>query len=232
MKIINGESFPDLKVSPNYGSDKLESGKLEDKIDVFEDQVSGWILDHAIRLTSPEYSGPPGGDMAGLILALTYFESIAQFMRGGDSEGKSVKYFEIGFKVVFPEVEGMASTMGLPNEDAITRSIVGAFYKQLRCGFFHSGAMGNLVVVVNTKVPLRLIMNKATGQVGAILVTPSKFIARMRDHFNLYCAQLRDPRNTLARLNFGRFWDLRASKLGAIIPSAKAMQGMTRYSAD
>ena len=81
MKIINGESFPDLKVSPNYGSDKLESGRLEDKIDVFEDQVSGWILDHAIRLTSPEYGGPPGGDKAGLILALTYFESIAQFMR-------------------------------------------------------------------------------------------------------------------------------------------------------
>lgn len=36
-----------VRVSPNYMSDKLKAGNVEDRIDVFEDRVKGWFLNHA-----------------------------------------------------------------------------------------------------------------------------------------------------------------------------------------
>ena len=46
----------DWAVSPRYKASELKSGKAN-AVDVFEDQVKGWVLAFAKRLTAEEHSG-------------------------------------------------------------------------------------------------------------------------------------------------------------------------------
>ncbi len=66
-----------LAVSPHFTSDKLMSGRLEDMIDVFEDQILGWLIDPADALRTHQHAG-----FGILAIVLSYFEAIAQFLDG------------------------------------------------------------------------------------------------------------------------------------------------------
>ena len=61
----------DVKISPNFDETKLDSGSIEDLIDVFEDRVRYWLLEPTKSLLKTQH-----GDIAALCLILTYFEII------------------------------------------------------------------------------------------------------------------------------------------------------------
>ena len=68
------------KVSPNFTTDKLKTDSLDDKFDVFEDQMQGWFFDHARALTQT-----PKGEHSGfviLMISISYIEAIAAYMQG------------------------------------------------------------------------------------------------------------------------------------------------------
>src|SRR5262245_24204122 len=69
-----------LWVSPKYTTDKLASGRVDDSIDVYEDRVKGWMLDHARALVDRPHS-----EYAVLSTVIGYFESHATYARGEDS---------------------------------------------------------------------------------------------------------------------------------------------------
>src|SRR5713101_3531167 len=91
-------SRPDPKVfaSPRYPPEKLRAATTEDMIDVYEDRVRGFLLDHAKALTER-----PNSELAVLQLVIGYFESHAMYLLGQASKGKSEAFFRHGFLDVF-----------------------------------------------------------------------------------------------------------------------------------
>ena len=69
-------------------SGKLDSGVIGDRIDVYEDRVSGWLLRPIRTLLETRDS-----HFAALSLALSYFEGWAQYRYGEDSLGQSRELF-------------------------------------------------------------------------------------------------------------------------------------------
>ena len=81
------------KISPQYFTSKLEGRPtIEDYIDVYQDQVFGWYLKHAIEMHGDEHAG-----FAALQVIFSYFEGHAIFYRGESSENRSKKFFKESF---------------------------------------------------------------------------------------------------------------------------------------
>ena len=83
-------------ISPNYTSEKLEDPSIEDKIDVFEDRMKGWLFAPMKKLL-----GQPHDRIASLCLQTTYFEGIWSYLVGKKSQGHSKEFFINGFYDVF-----------------------------------------------------------------------------------------------------------------------------------
>ena len=70
-----------IAISPNF-DDSVEQ-TLENKINIFEDQIQGWLFNPAKDLINNQHAG-----FAILSIVLTYFEPIAQFLEGRTSGSK------------------------------------------------------------------------------------------------------------------------------------------------
>jgi hypothetical protein len=136
-------STPGLSISPNFDNTKLASGKIEDKIDVFEDQMKGWMLLHAKALCSEQYHFRHQAGFAVLTIVSTYFEPIESYYSGRQSRGSSKEFFRRGFLRVFPDFPDTLRNAGYSSPDKLAQQIADEIYDQLRCGLFHEGTTKN-----------------------------------------------------------------------------------------
>ena len=155
-------------ISPNFGSEKLESPTYEDLIDVFEDRMHNWFLLPAARLLEM-----PCCQIAAVALLITYFEGIAIYLSGEDSRKRSAEFFANGLFRVFAS----------PDEGK--KSVADAIYEQARCGFVHDGTFRNRVSFsdVSSK-PLFVTFPKKNGtldfsQVESIVINPFRFYSSL-----------------------------------------------------
>ena len=197
-------------VSPKYRQSKLASGSLEDKIDVFEDQWRGWILDHAQGLLSATYRGSAHSGLVVLMIVTSYFEAIACFIRGENSHNRSREFFEYGFSQVFPVEADRLRDGGVKDPALAVGNIKRALYDEVRNGLFHE-AMTRGRVVINRVLngPFEYSVNIDTAQTTRIAVNHMLVLWGIMDHFDRYVKQLRDPGETDPRRNFEHFWDMR-----------------------
>src|SRR5438128_1505393 len=96
-----------IAISRNYtDSDFDGSPSLDDKITIFADRVLGWQLDIAEEIrtqieneqnhgTAIQHAG-----FALLSILFSYFEMIAQYQKGEESDSKSKRFFELGIESV------------------------------------------------------------------------------------------------------------------------------------
>ncbi len=180
-----------LAISPRFDESKLASGLIEDKIDVFEDQVLGWLVTPAKMMGSSQHSG-----FAMLAVTLAYFEPVGQFLEG--KAGKSEAQFTLGMKAVFP---AMASA------DPILFS---ELYNQLRCGMFHRGITKGKVRVARGTMN-QLVFFRSPTQVTAIIVDPWRLLEAVELHVKEYANQLRYGADVVLRHNFERWFELPAA---------------------
>jgi hypothetical protein len=212
----------DWAVSPNYTVEKLRRGSLQDKIDVFEDQIQGWILDYAKQLSSEQHAG-----IAILSLVVPYIEAFACYRLGEEpARGKSVEWFRCGLVEIFPRLQSGVSERFGENTEAVVRKITGTVYHELRCGLFHIGMIRGMVVVEpHPFSELEFAIDSGSEEVLCITIDPFRFLVRILDHFREYVAELRDPANTETRKNFEKFWDLR---VGGPAPLASSIEVLNR----
>lgn len=186
-----------VRNSPSLTSDKVWTGSIEDRIDVYEDRLAGWTFAPIRMLLAM-----PGADFAVLHLALAYFEGWAQYRWGEDSHNRSEEFFIRGVKAVFPKV-----TLDVPDRgDAIGTELT-LLYRQARCGAFHDGIMRRQVLVKRTGVPLAFAVHRDTLEVRTILIDPAAFVGDIEEHSRRYIAAIRDAANAEIRSNFMRTWD-------------------------
>jgi hypothetical protein len=183
-----------IAISPNYTTDKLVSGDLKDMIDVFEDQMQGWLFDQANQLKSLQHAG-----FGILAIVLSYFEPIGQFLEG--KSGKSDTQFLSGLAAVFPNVD-----------PAIPAPVYGELYNQLRCGMFHRGITKSKVIITRSgQNPIEVVYSKPDGAVQRITVVPVLLLEESERHLKRYVTELRDPKNVQLRQNFEAWFKVRAA---------------------
>ena len=159
-------------MSPHFESSKLRSGLLEDKIDVVEDQMTGWLFDHARFLASPANPNAQHAGFAILSIIGSYFEAIASYIRGQSSESQSLKFFAYGFVEVFPTLPLWIEQQGVPNPQKELETIAREYYKEVRCGLFHEAmTRGRVVIVSGDLDPLQMYFD-TSRQVVRIQINP------------------------------------------------------------
>jgi hypothetical protein len=84
--------------------------------------------------------------------------------------------------------------------DFATDDIANQFYKQFRCGILHQAEIGGDSKVWSVGPLLRVNGN-------AIIVNRNKFHDCLKEEFQTYLAELRDPKNSTPRSNFRKKMD-------------------------
>jgi hypothetical protein len=180
-----------IAISPQFDQTKLAGGQIEDKIDVYEDQILGWLIAPAKLMLNHQHAG-----FAILTLALTYFEPLGQFLPGESS--RSVDCFKRGFFSVYP------------NAPSIDDSVIGVLYDQLRCGMFHRGITKALVQITQNQGASIVVRQGSGSEVTSVIVNPWSLLTDIEMHVKTYCAALGDPADPRRRA-FNSWFDARGA---------------------
>jgi len=181
-------------ISPHYKNSDFPSGiSLDQKIDIFSDQVIGWQLDIAQQCVDKI----PNSGFAVLHIIFSYFEMIAKSIDGYNGKNRSREYFKKGFIYVFKDVVKKDPEINDPN---ILEKVIYSVYDNVRCGLYHIGMTeANVKISLDYKYPIYYII-----KLKELQINHSILIKTMLQHFNSYIVQLRDPQNIDLRKNFNR----------------------------
>jgi len=200
-------------ISAHYTDAKLPAGcPVDDKIDVFEDWMNGWLLLHAYALSDGAYKLRTDAGFAILMLTTAYFEPIESYHTGRPSHGQSKEFFRRGFLRVFSDLPATLREYGYADADRVAEDIADEAYIHLRCGLFHEGGTRYKLLIREDTAPLGCMLDRTTGHVGSIVIDPGKFLAVVQHHLQTYVGQLRDPSQIDLRHKFEAFFDRRISR--------------------
>ena len=181
--------------SPSYSHEKLENPSVSDLVDVFED-----LWRHCFFAPVDLLLKTPNGDIAAMTVLCSYFEVIAGYLSGEDTNGRSREFFVKGFCVVFrsdsPEIHNAAE----------------AIYKHIRCGLAHEGMLSHKVNYSRAGArAFSLTYRKASdgsldisAGVVSIIVNPLRMYQGVLHHFDGYIRALREVKDQVLLEAFQR----------------------------
>jgi hypothetical protein len=197
-------------ISPRFGPEKIQTGRIEDFIDVYEDRLKGWMLDRA-----DEMARHPHGEFAALAIAMSYFEPHWSFVTGEDSDGQSGDFFRSGYRAVFPNPQPTASMGNTPLPADLEARQAQSVYIRARNGLFHSGMARSGILIARYPEAVRVSINLDTGEIGAVVFNVPRVLATIRHHLDQFLTKVRDANERDARDKFQAAW--RLSHAGEII---------------
>lgn len=177
----------DDQLSPSYSHEKLENPTFLDLIDVFEDLWKSYIFSPVRLLLNS-----PHGDIAAMTVLCSYFEAIASYMSGEDSDHKSKEFFVKGFCDVFH------------SDSAEIKDAAAAIYKHIRCGLAHEGMLTHKVNYSRAGAEAFFLTypkspdgspNIAAG-IASIILNPLRVYKGVEHHFTSYLGRLRSSEDT------------------------------------
>ena len=193
-----------LSISPKYTSEKLENPSIEDKIDVFEDRLRGWLFTQMKKLLDQ-----PHDRVASLCLQTAYFEGIWSYLTGRNSKGHSKEFFINGFYDVFKITK---------QDEGLLKRVAQILYEDVRCGFFHEGIFRDRIFFVDRGFALEITVPKKNGildihgQIESIMIDPRLFYDAIEKHFGRYIELIRNKENKEERNKFEKTFNLRLGK--------------------
>ncbi len=142
--------------SKNYKFSQLENADYFQKIEMYNDRIYHWLFEPIKVLLSNDVNFM----VSAFALELTYFEHIAQFFYGEDSNGQSKEYFNKGSKLVMPNIYEQLEKLSNPefnhsdvsrkfHEDSLT-ALNKDFYSFARCGLFHDANIRDNFTLTNS----------------------------------------------------------------------------------
>lgn len=198
-------------ISPRFPPVKLESGSVDDRIDVYEDRLQGWFFDPARALLTV-----PGAGIMILQLCLGYFEGYWIYRSGEDSKRRSKEFFRHAFKEIFSHLVIVdPPDLNVPND--IMETLANLHYEDGRCGLFHDGMLRGAIFVGPGSAPVSATIEKSTGRVAGILINPEMFLDEIETHSDQYIACLRDPSNTDLRKRFNTAWEMKNPDITGVL---------------
>jgi hypothetical protein len=184
-------------LSPSFTTEKLrgENDTIENRIDVYEDRVRGWLVRWAEYLSAVKIDDRKHAGFAVLHLCLAYFEAFTIFLRGREApRGKASEFFRAGVLEVFGELKGD------DHRDAILRIL----WEDGRNGLFHRGiALKRIRLRDDLERAFRF---EATEGEGRVFVCRHSLVWRLLAHLDRYLGRLRNPAEIELRRNFDEAW--------------------------
>jgi len=184
-------------LSPSFTSEKLrgENDTIENRIDVYEDRVRGWLVKWAEYLSAVKIDDRKHAGFAVLHLSLAYFEPFMVFLRGREAaRGKSSEFFRAGVLEVFPELKN----------DADRDEILRILWEDGRNGLFHRGiALKRIRLRDDLERAFRF---EAAGGEGRVFVCRHSLVWRLLAHLDRYLGRVRNPAELELRRNFDEAW--------------------------
>jgi hypothetical protein len=175
---------------------------IEQKIDIFYEQLRGWQLHVADLIANGGYpldggaevQSIPHSDFAVLQICLSYFETIGKYR--ALATGADGARFKAGVKAVLPELQNIP--------DEVCEKLLDVLYGSARCGLYHNSRTSYGVGVGPTPNGRAL----AYDPDEEVLVISSHCLPRaLKDHLERYRTELLDPMNSEARRCFVRQFD-------------------------
>jgi len=178
---------PVFALSPKYSTldfPHFPNGMtLENKIDVFEDRISGWQIGIAKKMIQ---GGIQHSDLALLQIVVCYFEMLGMYRSGYIGDHQSSSNFKKGFRATFPEI-------GEKEE-----GFLNAFYKKIRNGVYHIG-LPKAGVILSCHTPGSVAFIPGTT---ILAVCASRLVEDIDIKFHQYVTDLRNPEKAELRRNF------------------------------
>jgi hypothetical protein len=176
----------EAKLSPKYSHEKLENAGFADLVDVFEDLWRSYVFAPVDLLLKT-----PNGDIAAMTILCSYFEAIAGYVSGKDTNGQSKKYF----------VQGICQVFHSDSPDF--HKAAEAIYSNIRCGLAHEGMLNHKVNYSDqgSKVFFLTYRKASDGSldigagVASIVVNPIKMYQAVVQHFDRYIRDLRNAKD-------------------------------------
>jgi len=164
-------------VTDEESNSELDIDNIDDKIFIYERQVKAWFLDRAKELLNSD-----DNQFIILMICVTYFEGVQQYIDGKNSNKASKIFFVRSVKRIFP------SLIDKDLED---------LYSDARCGLFHSGMVKKKTILSND-FPEAIDFSVT----DRIKVNPRKLLEEIIIDFDKYLIDLRDSNNVDLRKNF------------------------------
>jgi hypothetical protein len=154
-----------------------------------------WLIVPAKKLLKVKHGSVPA-----VALATNYIEGIEIYISGKDSNRKSKKFFQRGYKRIFAPVGGPTY---------LQEAIADALYDMLRCGFAHD-AMFRSGIYFSTmrKEAFTVTWPKKNGKydpnghLESAIINPRRFLECIELHFTEYVKELRAREHTPAKEKF------------------------------
>ncbi|MBL7197738.1 MAG: hypothetical protein ISS47_06530 [Candidatus Omnitrophica bacterium] len=157
-----------------------DHNKIDTKILVYEDRVSGWFLNIAECLKNDNEAG-----FVILQIAVTYIEGNQQLREGKSSKRNSENFFIKGMRRIF-------------EKEDVPEAVISHFYEQVRCGLFHDGMTGDHVFISSSRQEAVRIIN------NVIYINSHKFLDKIKEDFQNYVSDLRNNKDL--RKNFDKMF--------------------------
>ena len=161
--------------SPNITLEDWQHGRKND-IDIFADQVQGWVFDQAEALISRPRQVSDHSGHALLALTAPYFEMISCYLQGRRTpDRQATQFLKNGLKTVLGNVPDRA---------------VKKYVTEVRNGIAHE-------LMFRTVILHRCAPGLPTfgmhPQLGILVIDPFWLFGEVRKHFVAYVARLRNP---------------------------------------
>ncbi len=185
-----------MQIAPGVDASVWGGLKLDDPnspdwakaIGILEARLNDRYIQPVDFLIASEVNKPPSERRYGFtVMAIDCLlvETLAAFIEGlEDTEGESKRIFRTFLRT------RKQFAADFPNDDIAIK-----FYKQFRCGILHQAESGGDSKVWSVGPLLRVDGN-------AITVNRNKFHHCLKEEFQAYLAELRDPKNSTPRSNF------------------------------
>jgi hypothetical protein len=206
-----------LYLSPKYRESHFNYiYSLDDKINIFEDQIYGWTLNIAEVMVAGKTDDKDNyliepiaqSEQAALNLVLSYFEMIGHFKLGVgrpiSQQELSKAAFTAGLKDVF---------QGFVETNPSFKEIVDIFYTEGRCGLYHLNQMGGrFVIAIDPNFVWRyseydfmaVDRSKKTPTVSCNI---RNLVALLKQHFSNFMGEVKNPANATMRAYFETWFD-------------------------
>ena len=185
-------------------TDYSQPPTFEEKVAIFNDKVWGWQLhiaelcldggkDQDGKIDLPKI---PHSAFAAMQIMLSYFEMIAKYEGGfipaNPKQGESAKYFKLGVKSVFSELDSQ--------KQGEVDSFLETLYEKVRCGLYHM-AQAEAGIALTGQLPEAMQFDTANN---LLIINPHRLPGVLKAHLENYCNRLLDSANADLRQKFER----------------------------
>jgi len=201
-------------ISPKYTVEKISPGTLTDWIDVWEDRLWGWWLEHAHRVRGDRNAG-----FLIVHLAVGIIETFEVAWKGEDSENRSREFFRDGFLRIF----------ALPPDSTLTPGdVADLIYTAVRCGLTHTAMLkGPVFLIDDDRFAAVSLLKSPDGSITQVAINPAKCLDSVVGFYRQYVRQLREGKRSDADERRRRFEDAWHLLHARPLPPPRRKQGST-----